>query len=381
MEISREELFDRVWETPVTRLAKELDISDVGLAKVCRTNAIPLPPRGYWARRLHGKHDAKPALPASSVKTIRIEASRHRSPKPPKRQQSGCRDSLPEVLVQPPPPVKTPFADATRKYLLSLKQVDGLLQTSGAHCFSCRVSRTGINSACELLSSVERMAPQYGARFVARDKALAFEFEDQQIEFRLLEQYTTTEEPVPGRRYESWQRPPVRHLFSGMFTLEILGYFEGQKKWADGKRQKLMEVLPSFMEGLVFAAQQTKQRRLDMEVQRRRWEDEARRRADIERRQRELEAFRTKLLAELEAQRENTELTHYLDALDADLKNFVGPLSKQASEWLATARMVAAVVEPRMQRLRLLTAGNVTPQYSDTYGLTVAVLPLVGRLE
>lgn len=46
MKISREELYRKVWEKPVTHLAKEMDISDVGLAKVCRKNAIPLPPVG-----------------------------------------------------------------------------------------------------------------------------------------------------------------------------------------------------------------------------------------------------------------------------------------------------------------------------------------------
>lgn len=63
VKISREELYRRVWETPVTHVAKEFDISDVGLAKACRRLAIPLPPVGYWAKFKHGKSGARPPLP------------------------------------------------------------------------------------------------------------------------------------------------------------------------------------------------------------------------------------------------------------------------------------------------------------------------------
>jgi hypothetical protein len=41
------ELFEKVWETPVLKLAQEIGVSDVGLAKACRKAGIPLPSRGY----------------------------------------------------------------------------------------------------------------------------------------------------------------------------------------------------------------------------------------------------------------------------------------------------------------------------------------------
>ena len=46
MQISRRDLYNRVWSTPMSKLARELDISDVGLAKACRRHNIPRPPRG-----------------------------------------------------------------------------------------------------------------------------------------------------------------------------------------------------------------------------------------------------------------------------------------------------------------------------------------------
>jgi hypothetical protein len=63
MEKSRVELFELVWAKPMTHLAKELGLSDVGLRKICVKFGIPLPPRGYWARLQVGKRDPRPELP------------------------------------------------------------------------------------------------------------------------------------------------------------------------------------------------------------------------------------------------------------------------------------------------------------------------------
>ncbi len=63
MEKSRVELFELVWAKPMTHLAKELGLSDVGLRKICVKYAIPLPARGYWARLQVGRQDPRPELP------------------------------------------------------------------------------------------------------------------------------------------------------------------------------------------------------------------------------------------------------------------------------------------------------------------------------
>ena len=47
-QFTRQELYDLVWTKPVTKLAPEFGISDVGLGKICRRHIIPLPPRGDY---------------------------------------------------------------------------------------------------------------------------------------------------------------------------------------------------------------------------------------------------------------------------------------------------------------------------------------------
>lgn len=47
IELTRESLYQKVWETPMSILSHELSISDVGLKKLCWRNGIPTPPQGY----------------------------------------------------------------------------------------------------------------------------------------------------------------------------------------------------------------------------------------------------------------------------------------------------------------------------------------------
>jgi hypothetical protein len=53
--LSRDELYERVWKSPMTRLATEFGISDTGLKKICRRVGVPCPPAGWWAKKAAGK--------------------------------------------------------------------------------------------------------------------------------------------------------------------------------------------------------------------------------------------------------------------------------------------------------------------------------------
>ena len=61
-QVSREALYDQVWATPMTKVAKEYGISDVALAKICKKLNVPYPGRGYWRRKETGKTVKQKAL-------------------------------------------------------------------------------------------------------------------------------------------------------------------------------------------------------------------------------------------------------------------------------------------------------------------------------
>lgn len=62
-EYTRREFYDLVWSQPMRTLAGGFGISDVALAKHCKKANIPVPERGYWARKQAGKRVSQIALP------------------------------------------------------------------------------------------------------------------------------------------------------------------------------------------------------------------------------------------------------------------------------------------------------------------------------
>lgn len=57
--LTRRELYDLVWATPMSSLAQDFGISDVGLKKVCDRHRVPTPGRGYWAQLEAGRSPKK----------------------------------------------------------------------------------------------------------------------------------------------------------------------------------------------------------------------------------------------------------------------------------------------------------------------------------
>jgi hypothetical protein len=107
-ELSREALYDLIWDEPVYKLAVRYKINGVALAKISRKAKIPLPPRGYWAKRAHGKKPRKTLLKAISgvSETITIrEGEGPRGQRPPKPElderiaRAIERERLPENKI------------------------------------------------------------------------------------------------------------------------------------------------------------------------------------------------------------------------------------------------------------------------------------------
>ena len=61
--LTRQELYELVWKTPMRHLATQFGLSDVGLAKTCKRHKIPRPPVGYWVKKSHGETVRRVSLP------------------------------------------------------------------------------------------------------------------------------------------------------------------------------------------------------------------------------------------------------------------------------------------------------------------------------
>src|ERR1700728_3976317 len=60
---NRDELYEDVWEQPLTSLVSKYGVSAVAIGKTCRKLQVPLPGRGYWAKKAHGHPVTPKPLP------------------------------------------------------------------------------------------------------------------------------------------------------------------------------------------------------------------------------------------------------------------------------------------------------------------------------
>lgn len=90
VKISREDLYEQVWATPVNQLANEFGVSGSYLARVCEALNVPRPPVGYWQKKAVGKAEPRPDLPPSLLgdqvtwsKNEALAAPVKKAPQPP----------------------------------------------------------------------------------------------------------------------------------------------------------------------------------------------------------------------------------------------------------------------------------------------------------
>ena len=69
-QLSREELYQRIWSAPAVQVATELGISDVALGKRCKKLNVPKPPPGYWAKVAGGLRPEQEPLPPPAMNDV-----------------------------------------------------------------------------------------------------------------------------------------------------------------------------------------------------------------------------------------------------------------------------------------------------------------------
>lgn len=76
---NRDQLYIEVWERPASKVAIKYGVSGVMIGKICRKLKIPLPGRGYWAKKEFGKPVER--LPPLEEKDLPV-LMRHTFPAP-----------------------------------------------------------------------------------------------------------------------------------------------------------------------------------------------------------------------------------------------------------------------------------------------------------
>lgn len=231
--LSRQALFEAAWQRPLTDIAAELGISDVGLRKICDRHDIPTPGRGYWAQVRAGKTFARPKLrPVSDPRKEQVHIAGGRSLPPAvveaMKQARATTDlktgrkpekapPVPEAQVPEPhePDDAGPSEPTARKDLAATVKAlskaredgDGFASISGAAVVPMRIGRLSHAAALAFLGILLSEADARGWRLEPEEGRSKLKIGDETVAFRIDEiADKTPHAPTPKELAEKVQR-------------------------------------------------------------------------------------------------------------------------------------------------------------------------------
>ena len=155
--ISREDLYALVWTEPMSRLSRRFGLSDVGLAKACTRMIIPVPGRGYWAKKEVGRAPRPtrlPTLPASAgVDRRELRVRRRQAPsaiEASRKESAAIQVAVPEILSEPHPLV----AKTVKAFRGGKSQHDGYLMAKTPDCLAVHATMGSIDRALRIYDAV-----------------------------------------------------------------------------------------------------------------------------------------------------------------------------------------------------------------------------------
>lgn len=264
--ITREELYDLVWTTPMSRLTAEYAISDVGLKKLCVRHKIPTPPRGYWAQRDAGRTPSRPKLPASKDRSpiqLRVAtADEHvavakdalalaieEAKRPENRVSASDRFRSPPQIVRE---AKDLLKDATPDDL-------GILERP-SDCLDIQVSRAQLSRALRIADALVRDFERRGWEVVVKADGTFVHVDGVPIAMTIEESLETFHLPPKPEITSSYSlhynrretgRRPSGHLTVAIRETHHLWHHNQQRNWRGSEKQALEDRLTDVIVGML----------------------------------------------------------------------------------------------------------------------------------
>lgn len=372
VKFTREQLYKAIWTKSCVKLAAELGISDVALAKTCRRLGVPRPLLGYWARIEAGEKLPKERLPAAKEGqdvTVSFDVAKNIA----RREKwalngvlTGGKGQKPDVVELRPEGVELhPLAEKHRRALEKAKPGElGFVAVSGKDLFSCEVSTAMVPKLvraldamiCELDDRDYEFEPgdnEYEGLQITKGKDHAcLSWSEAKVEIE--------REPTDAdKRKPSWTWQLKETMASGELSIEVSAMgLRGKRKWTEGDRRSLEDLLGVIVEKVEATFR-------GLEEQRNREAEWAKQRAEAEKRAAEERAREAKRLAEEEKERKERERIKRHEAkLKAIAEERFGNLTIAAQQWIE-AQGVTAFIEFCADRWRKAGGGELSKEQLD----------------
>ena len=373
----RDEIYGEIWSEPAKEVARRYRISDVALGKICRKLHVPVPGRGYWAKKAAGESLPRIPLPplppgTPAVHMITRQAKPQGEPREEvtalaaAEQDPARKIAVPDKLDDPHPQVVAAerlLRKATAKGVADLRKEK--------RCLDIVVSGSTLDRALRIMDSLLKALEQRGYPVevtAPTDQRVEHGWSRQENErrarsktqvcvdgrwlgFGIEEDLLTVkiEPPVrprlglwsPGPTYEKKPRGTLSLVLRDVQTT-----VPTRSRWGDGKSQRVENCLNAFVSTLVLAAERL---RLDEEERERRHQEylAAERRREEAARQREHQAA---LAYDLTNRTEDwitgQNILAFVKAVEQDAQARLGGVEpgSELAAWLAWAKQRGTVI-------------------------------------
>lgn len=370
IKVTRWQLYEEVWSTPMSQLCKKYGLSDVGMAKVCRKHDIPRPPRGYWAQRQFGQTPDQIPLPNLDCECeIKFnDPSQCRIASPALQDEIGQmidKEKQAELRIEVAATLRGchELVSQTNQELQSA-EVDegGLIVPPKDRTLNLYVSKGSLRRALLIMDALLKALEQRGYRVSAGPAAKILGVA---IGFDVSEQVVAKHEQPKDHELEGpyrfgFSRYDVKRVPSGRLALRIrdaeMYWASGcRKTWRDGGKQKLEDKLNSFVGGLVAMAARVKEHEAEVarqEQERReeasRREEQARQRAEQRARIAAEQSRVDSLLQQARDWRQSAELRAFIETVRQRQVAAHGKIDddSEIGQWLVWARQQADRLDP-----------------------------------
>lgn len=389
--------------TPIDFLSTRYDISNVGLAKICRRYDVPVPPRGHWQKHAAGLPTSQPRLPkrqdSATDTVVTTLAPRHDAAEGElvpcaaiRTQRAYEDDPAQRILVTSPLSAISrvhPLVRQTAAALRKTKQVDrGLRRVYGEAILDVSVAPEQVDRAMCVMNALITALDARGFPVTSRaprpvrysdgrmltwprdgrttpQPCTCVRVGDQDVLLQMREHRTkidrqkvvpdaTAARARPGRQHTVIVDPyPAYDLVgSGRLVLQIphhVGGWGAVATWTEGPRLRLEDVLNDIIVG-IFAATEEFCEVIAHWANDAREREELAQRAHLEQQQRAAEAARIQKLEQAAANwTKARDLRVFLAAVRAAgtaAAAALTPAGMSPDEWLQWAEKHADTLDP-----------------------------------
>ncbi len=249
------------------KLADRFGLSDVGLKKKCRRYDIPVPPRGYWARKQAGQNPAKTPLPKGvpldTIIIIYRNPMRDNALRPkPAIPSIKMREIKKELSQSAQSKILHPLVEVSREALQNCPvNMHGVLIKPDGLFLDLEVSPGSLERAVSIMDRVIKTLEGLGHQVAVNQVGTIAQISGVSIAFSLFEELKRRLiEPYEhnldgdyrfGHSLYSDHRVPTGIL---CLTIHPPSLTNSRKNWRDTESKRLEEHLGSFIKVLFSIA-------------------------------------------------------------------------------------------------------------------------------